>query len=333
MKLLSLTVLLLAITAMAEPGKKIRVGLVLDKGGRDDKSFNAAAYQGAMEAQKKLGIDLKVVESSDDTALEPSHRTFAQHHYDLIIGIGFVQAEAVKKVAAAYPKVHFLLVDSPADAGNIRSVTFKEHEGAYLVGAIAALTTKTKTVGFIGGMDIPLIRRFELGYRSGVQSIDKKIRVVTNYVGSSSDAWKNPMKGKELALAQYQKNADIIFAAAGASALGAFDAAEEKGKFVIGVDSNQDSIKPGRVLTSMLKRLDRAVYDAIEMESQGKFAAGKFSLGLAEGGIDFSVDSFNRAILTPGVEKQVNDLKAKILRGEIKVPDYYETEKKAPKSS
>ena len=166
---------------MASASATIRVGLVLDKGGRDDKSFNAAAYQGAKEAETKLGISLKVVESSDDAGLEPSLRTFARKGFDLVVGIGFVQANAIKKVAAEFPKTHFLLVDSHAEASNIRSVMFDEHEGAYLVGVIAGLTSRSKVVGFVGGMDIPLIRRFELGYRSGAQSVGK-VTVISNYV-------------------------------------------------------------------------------------------------------------------------------------------------------
>lgn len=312
----------------ADAPKKIKVGLVLDKGGRDDKSFNSAAFKGATEIAKKLPIELKVVEASDDTAIEPSLRTFAQREYPLVIGIGFVQSAAVKKVAAEFPKTHFLIVDSEVKLPNVRAVLFKEHEGSYLVGAIAALTSKTGKVGFVGGMDIPLIRRFELGYRSGALAAKPKLDVVTNYVGSTSDAWKNPTKAKELGLAQYHKNVDIIFAAAGASGLGVFDAAEELKKFAIGVDSNQNWVKPGRILTSMIKRVDRAVSDAIEMESQGKFQAGAFQLGLAEGYIDYALDEHNRPILTPEVEKKANELKDKIIKGQIKVPDYYETQKK-----
>ena len=306
---------------------KIKVGLVLDKGGRDDKSFNAAAFKGAKEAEAKYGIELKVVESSDDSSVEPSIRTFSRHDYDLIIGIGFVMADPIKKVAAEFPNKKYLIVDSQVDLPNVRSVVFREHEGSYLVGVVAALSTKTNKVGFIGGMDVPLIRRFELGYRAGVQSINPKIEVTSNYVGSSSDAWRNPTRGKELAVAQYQQNVDIIFAAAGASALGVFDAAEEKKKFVIGVDSNQNWVKPGRVLTSMLKRLDLAVYGSIEQLTQGRFIAGKFDLGFATGEIDYVIDQYNRSLISAETEKKVNAIRAKIKEGKIKVPDYYKAEK------
>lgn len=301
----------------------LKVGLVLDKGGKDDKSFNASAFKGATEAQKKLGISLKVVESSDDASIEPSLRTFAQHGYDLIIAIGFVMVDSVNKVAADFPKVKFLLVDAKGKGPNVRSLMFKEQEGSFLVGALAALTTKSKSVGFIGGMDIPLIRRFQKGYQAGVKYIDPKIAMLTNYVGSTSEAWRDPTKAKELAVSQYHRKVDVIFTPAGASGLGVFDAAEEQKKLVIGCDSNQNGVKPGRVLTSMLKRLDIGVYDTIEKTVAGKFEPGVFELGLKEGGIDFAMDENNRSLVPPTIETKLNELKKKIIDGQIKVPDYY----------
>ncbi len=315
----------IGIEALAAP---LKVGLVLDKGGRDDKSFNAAAFAGATDAQKKLGIELKVVEASDDTAIEPSLRTFAQRNYPIVIGIGFVQASAVEKVAKDFPKTHFLLVDSHVNLPNVRSVIFAEHEGSFLVGAIAALTSKTGSVGFIGGMDIPLIRRFEMGYRAGALAANPKAKVTSQYVGSTSDAWKNPTKAKELAAAQYQKKIDVIFTAAGASGLGVFDAAEELKKFAIGVDSNQNWVKPGRILTSMVKRVDLAVFQTIEMEQQGKFEAGSITMGLKDNAIDFAMDEHNKALITPEVLKKANEFRDKINKGTVKVPDYYESQKK-----
>jgi basic membrane protein A and related proteins len=304
---------------------KLKVGLVLDKGGKDDKSFNAAAFKGATEAQGKFNVNVKTVESSDDSSLEPALRTFAENGYDLVIGIGFVQNAAITKVAKEFPKISFVLVDSLVNLPNVRSILFSEHEGSFLVGAIGALTTKTNTIGFIGGMDVPLIRRFELGYRSGAQYINKNIQIIANYVGSGSDAWRNPTKGKELALSQYEKKADAIFAAAGASALGVFDAAEEQKKYVIGCDSNQNWIKPGRVLTSMVKRVDTAVYKVIEEKTLGKFEAGEFVLGLKEGGVDYVIDNFNRALIPAPVEKRIKKIKSDIIAGRIKVPDFYVT--------
>src|SRR5581483_10933768 len=197
-------------------------------------------------------------------------------------------------------------------------------EGAYLVGAIAALTSKTGRIGFVGGMDVPLIRRFAMGYEAGAKKANPQITVLVNYVGVTGEAWNNPPKGKELGLAQYDSGADVIFAAAGASGLGVLDAAEEKKRFAIGCDSNQDWTKPGLILTSMLKRVDAAVFSSIEEARAGKFASGIKRFGLANDGIGYSVDEYNAKILTEPVRKHADELKAEIIAGSIKVPDYYE---------
>lgn len=316
-------VFLLAGIPFTARGAEFKVGLVLDRGGKDDKSFNASAYEGGQEAKKKLGIYLKYVEASDDNAFEPMLRSFAQHDFDLIIGIGFAQKEAIKKIAAQFPQKHFAIVDAQVDLPNVRSLLFEEHEGAYLMGAIAAMTSKTGKVGFLGGMDIPLIRRFALAYDAGAKKINPNISVVDNYVGVTSEAWNNPPKGKELAVAQYDGGADIIFAAAGASGLGAFDAAEEKNKLVMGCDSDQNWVKPGHVLTSMLKRVDVAVFSTIEDAKDGKFSSGVKKFGLANKGVDFAQDNYNAMLLTDDVRKRAEELKAEIIAGKIDVPDYY----------
>jgi basic membrane protein A len=304
-------------------GAEFKVGLVLDRGGKDDKSFNSSAYEGALRAKKALGITLKYVEAPDDNAFEPMLRALALRDFDLIIGIGFAQKEAVQKVAAQYPNRHFAIVDAPVEAPNVRSLMFEEHEGAYIIGAIAAMTSKTGKIGFVGGMDIPLIRRFEMGYKAGAQKINPQATVMANFVGVTSAAWNNPPKGKELALAQYEAGADIIFAAAGASGLGVFDAAEEKQKFAIGVDANQDWTKPGLILTSMLKRVDEAVFMTIAEAKAGKFASGVKRFGLLDRGVDYSFDQYNAKILTGPVRKRADELKAEIIAGKIVVPDYY----------
>jgi basic membrane protein A len=318
---------LLAVTGLAislQPAlAEFRVGLVLDRGGKDDKSFNSSAHEGATRAKAKLGIFLKYVEAADDNAFEPQLRYFAQHDFDLIIGIGFAQKEAIQKVAAQFPNKHFAIVDSQVEAPNVRSLMFQEHEGAYVIGAIAALTSKTGKIGFVGGMDIPLIRRFEMGYEAGAKKVNSGIAVIANYVGVTSEAWNNPPKGKELAVSQYEGGADVIFAAAGASGLGVFDAAEDKKKFAIGVDSNQDWTKPGLILTSMLKRVDEAVYATIEEAKAGKFTGGVKWFGLANKGVDYSFDQYNAKILTEPVRKRADELKAEIIAGKIVVPDYY----------
>ncbi len=309
-----------------------RIGLVLDKGGRDDKSFNAAAYQGAKEAEKKLGLSVKVVEVSDDIAIEPSIRTFAKKGFDLIIAIGFVMGASVEKVAKDFPNIKFAVVDSTVNLPNVQSINFQEHEGSYLVGAIAALTSKSKTVGFIGGMDIPLIRRFELAYKQGAQDTVPGTKVLSNFVGTSSDSWKNPTKAKELALSQFQNKADVVFHAAGSSGAGLFDAAEEKGKLAIGVDSNQNWVKPGHVLTSMVKRVDRGVFEVIEQVKNGSFVPGNKVLGIAEGGVDYALDEFNKKLLPADLLKKVDAIKNKIATKALAVPDYYKVGKTASKS-
>ena len=301
----------------------LKVGLVLDKGGKDDKSFNSAAYQGATRAEKDLKIDLKYVEATDTNAIENLHRSFARKKFDLIIGIGFAQKEAVRKVAAQFPDVKFAIVDGEIDAKNVRSLLFAEHEGSFVVGAIAAMKSKTNTVGYVGGMDIPLIRRFAMGFSAGAKYINPKIKVIENYVGITGEAWNNPPKAKELALAQYSQGADVIFVAAGASNTGVFDAAEEKKKFAIGVDSNQNWIKPGFILTSMLKGVDVAVYDTIKEAQQGKFQAGVAQFDLKNKGVDYTLDSHNAALITPEIKAKAEDIKAQIISGKIKVPDYY----------
>src|SRR5713226_2520652 len=276
-----------------------------------------------MRAKKEQGITLKYVEASDDNAFEPMLRAFAQKDFDLIIGIGFAQKEPIKKMASQFPQKHFAIVDAQVDAPNVSSLLFEEHEGAYLVGAIAALTSKSGKVGFVGGMDIPLIRRFEMGYEAGAKKANPAVAVLANYVGITSEAWNNPPKGKELAMSQYEAGVDVIFAAAGASGLGVFDAAEEKRKFAIGVDANQDWTKPGLILTSMLKRVDEAVFTTIQEAQAGKFARGVKRFGLANKGIDFSVDEYNEKILTEPVRKRASELKEEIIAGKIIVPDYY----------
>ena len=320
----SVLVFCVGATACLQPAfAEFKVGLVLDRGGKDDKSFNTSAYEGAMQAQKKLGVFLKYVEVSDDNAFEPMLRALAQRDFDMIIGVGFAQKEAIKKVAAQFPNRHFAIVDSEVDAPNVRSLMFEEHEGAYLIGAIAAMTSKTGKIGFVGGMDTPLIRRFAMGYEAGAKKINPEIVVLANYVGVTSEAWNNPPKGKELAVSQYEGGADIIFAAAGASGLGVFDAAEEKKKFAIGVDANQNWTKPGLILTSMLKRVDEAVFATIQETKAGKFSGGVKRFGLGNKGIDYSFDQYNAKILTEPVRKRADALKAEIIAGKIAVPDYY----------
>lgn len=310
--------------AFADP---IRVALILDKGGKDDKSFNSAAFRGATEAKQKLGIFLKEVEASDDTFFEPAMRSFIAKKFDLIIGIGVAQSETLKKLTKEFPTQKFAIIDAKVDSPNVVSALFNEHEGSYIVGYAAALKSKSNHIGFIGGMDIPLIRRFEKAYIQGAQAARQGIATDVNYVGVTSEAWNNPTKAKELASNQYGKGADIIFIAAGASNNGVFDAAESQKKFAIGCDSNQNWIKPGRILTSMLKRVDTAVYQVIEDVTKGQFKGGVRTFGLKNSGVDWALDQFNDKLFAPDDIKKINDVKSRIIAGKIQVVDYYRTKK------
>ena len=302
---------------------QIKVGLVLEKSGKDDKSFNASAYQGIKRAEKELGVTTKTVESPDDEAYESLQRAFADKKFDLIVAIGFHQLDAVKKNAVRFPNQKFLLVDEDAKLPNVRSVMFEENEGSYLVGALAALHTQGNKVGFIGGMDVPLIRRFQLGYEAGVKKIKPNATIVANYLGVTGEAWNNPPKAKELALSQYNNGVEVIFVAAGNSGLGVFDAASEQKKLAIGVDSNQDWIKPGSILTSMLKRVDEAVYDSIKLYKDGKFQTGLFRYGVKSKGVDYAMDENNKKLVTRDDVKKLEALRSDIIQGKVKVPDYY----------
>ncbi len=312
--------ILAAQSAFAGP----KVAIVFDKGGKDDKSFNTSAYAGAMEAKEKLGAEIKYVEAPDANSFEPMLKAFAKKDFDLIIAIGVSQSDALNKVAPLHPDKKFLIIDAEVKGPNVITALFQEHEGSYLVGALAAMKSKTGVIGFIGGMDIPLIRRFQMGYEAGAKKVNPKIKIITNYIGVTGDAWHNPPRAKELALSQISGKADIIFHAAGASGAGLFDAVEEKGILAIGVDSNQNWVKPGKVLTSMLKRVDRAVFDVISEVSKGKFTPGLRRLGLKDTGIDYAMDSHNASLVTPEMKTKVEALKAEIIAGKIKVPDFYD---------
>ncbi|MDT5269104.1 MAG: basic rane protein [Acidobacteriota bacterium] len=327
----------------AEDRGKVRVGIVFDIGGKDDRSFNAAAFDGVKcaetgkhpdgkpcdEKHPALGIMLRDVEPGNPTSIEPAMRAFAERGYDLIIGVGFAQAPIMELVAKDYPNINFAIVDGASEMPNVASLVFKEHEGSYLVGMIAAKESKTGVLGFIGGMDIGLIHRFATGYEEGAKAARPDARVIVNYVGVTDGAWNNPGKGKELALAQIGKGADVIFTAAGNSGLGAFDAVEQAGKdsqgranrFVIGVDSNQNGVKPGFVLTSMVKRVDNAVYQIVSDVVNKRFKGGFHTYGLESDGVAYAMDNFNQSLISPDAIKQAEEARQKIIAGQIKVTD------------
>jgi basic membrane protein A len=320
---------------------KPHIGIVFDIGGKDDRSFNAAAWAGVKCAETgmmpdgrtscgkaALDIVLRDVEPGNPTSIEPAMRAFAERGYDLIIGVGFAQAPIMESVAKDYPNLHFAIIDGVSELPNVASLVFKEHEGSYLVGIIAAKTTKTNVLGFVGGMDIPLIHRFEKGYEEGAKSVNPNIQIIQNYVGVTDAAWNNPGKGKELALAQISKGADVIFTAAGNSGLGAFDAVEQYGKlngrathFVIGVDSDQNMVKPGFVLTSMVKRVDNVVYDVVKLVVERNFQGGFKVFGLDKDGVGYAMDQYNKDLVSPEAIQEAEEARKKIIAGQIKVTD------------
>lgn len=339
--LIAFTVILLASscttrTQARRDGCKKKVGIVFDIGGKNDRSFNAAAWEGVRRAEKELDICLYDVEPGNPTSIAPAMRAFAEKNFDLVIGVGFAQGPIMQKVALDYPNNKFAIVDGvifeedgKTPLKNVASLVFREHEGSFLVGMIAASKSKTGVLGFLGGMDIPLIHRFEKGYAEGARSVNPNIKIIDNYVGVNDSAWNNPGKGKEISLAQIEKGADVIFTAAGNSGLGAFDAVEQYGKngdgeankFVIGVDSNQNGVKPGFVLTSMVKRVDNAVFDVVKEILAGQFSGGFHTFGLDKDGVAYAVDDFNRQLIPADVIQKVEDARTKIGTGEIKVTD------------
>lgn len=306
------------------------IGLVYDAGGRGDKSFNDAAYRGLTRAKDELGVAVKDIEPSAQTSKEAAMRALAQRGTPVIFGIGVLFSAEITKLAEEFPKTRFVCIDYAPPAGygeggkplpaNLLGVRFREHEGGYLVGAIAAQVTKTKTIGFVGGQKIPLLERFVAGYRAGAQAIDPDVKVLIDYAGNTPAAWTNPTKGKELALAQYGGGADVILHGAGSTGLGVFAAAKETGKLAIGVDSDQSDEAPEHIVTSMLKRVDEAVFRAIVDYKAGKPQSGIQSLGLAEQGLGYVAKEQNARWITPEVKARVDALRDQIVAGEIVVP-------------
>ena len=302
--------------ALAEPA------LIYDTGGKFDKSFNEAAYNGMERFKKETGKKYLEFEVQTDAQREQAFRRFAQKGADPIIALGFNQASALEKVAKEFPKTRFVIIDFVVDLPNVQSITFKEHEGSFLVGALAALTSKSGKVGFVGGMDIPLIRRFGCGYAQGVKYEASGDTVFENMTGTTPAAWNDPTKGGELAKGQFDQGADVVFAAAGGTGVGVYQAAKDNSKLAIGVDSNQNYLHPGTMLTSMMKRVDVAVYNSAKAAADGTWKAGAQVLGLKEGGVDWAYDKYNKPLVSDDVKAKVDAAKADIISGKIQVHDY-----------
>lgn len=307
----------------------IRIGLVFDVGGRGDKSFNDAAYAGLERAMSELKVpqeNIEYIEPGEGGDRESALRQLAAGPYDVIFGVGFLFSDDILAVARDFPQKKFACVDmNVPESGelpaNVVALKFKEEEGSYLVGALSGWLSTAKKVGFVGGMQIPLIKKFEAGYVAGVKKADPAVTVDVKYAGVDGNAFKNPTKGKELALAIYGGGADIIYHASGSTGLGVFEAASEKQKFAIGVDSDQQAEMPGRILTSMVKRVDIAVFDTIEDTINGTFPGGQVHVfGLKEKGVDYVYDANNQALIPADVHAKVEALRAEIEAGTLVVP-------------
>ncbi|BEV71395.1 BMP family protein [Paludibacterium sp. B53371] len=296
--------------------------VVYDQAGKFDKSFNEAAYKGAESFKKETGVAYRDAQISSDAQKEQVLRDMARKNMDPIIAVGFSYTQAIESVAKEFPKTRFVIIDSVAKGPNIESILFKEQEGSFLVGMAAAMKSKTHTVGFIGGMDVPLIRAFACGYVQGVKYVDKSGKVIQNMTGTTPAAFNDPARGTELAKSQFDRGVDVVFAAAGGTGLGVLQSAKSAGKYSIGVDSNQNYLHPGSVLTSMVKRVDIAVYNTFKEAQKGTWKPGVKILGLKENGIDWALDSNNRSLITPDMEKRINTARSAIIAGKIKVADY-----------
>lgn len=297
--------------ARAEPG------VVYDMGGKFDKSFNQAGHMGAERWKKESGKAYREFEISNPSQREQALQRMARAGASPLVAIGFSQGSAVEKVAKASPKTQFAIIDAVVNAPNVQSITFKEHEGSFLVGVMAAMASKTGKVGFVGGMDIPLIRRFQCGFEQGAKYANPAIQTVANMTGTTPTAWNDPARGAELAKSQFAGGVDVVFAAAGGTGIGVYQAAKDAGRYAIGVDSNQNHVQPGTMLTSMVKRVDVAVYNAFKGITPGVTA-----LGLKEGGVDVALDEHNAKLVTPAMKAKVDAARADIVAGKIRVVDY-----------
>jgi len=306
----------------AASAKEFSPAIVYDFGGKFDRSFNQSASEGAERFKKDTGIAFREFEVTNAAQREQAMAQLAKRGATIIVAVGFTQASAVEKVAKQFPDVDFTIIDAVVDLPNVQSVNFKEQESSFLCGMAAALASQTGKVGFVGGMDIPLIRKFALGYTAGVKYVNPAAEVFENMTGTTPAAWGDPTKGAELAKSQFGRGADVIFHAAGATGIGVMQAAKDAGKLSIGCDSNQDYLHPGSVLTSAVKRVDVAVYKAFTAARNGTWKPGQLVLGLAESGVDYSYDEFNQAVLTPAMKTKLDAARADIISGKLKVPEY-----------
>jgi len=319
---LALAGLAFSATAAFAQQADFKPAVVYDLGGKFDKSFNEGVYMGAEKFKKDTGTEYRDFEPQNDAQREQALRRFARDGYSPIVAVGFSQETALKKVAEEFPNIKFAIIDAVVEKPNVESIVFKEHEGSFLVGLLAAKASKTGKVGFVGGMDIPLIRKFACGYVQGVKYANKDAEVFQNMTGTTGAAWNDPVKGGELAKGQISRGADVIYHAAGGTGVGVLRAAADAGKLGIGVDSNQNGLHPGKVLTSMVKRVDVATYNVFDQAKKGTFKGGLQVLGLAEDGVAWALDDNNKSLITADMKAAADKAAADIKSGAIKVHDY-----------
>ena len=296
--------------------------VVFDMGSKFDKSFNEAAWNGAERFTAETGIPYREFEVTNPAMREQAIRNMARRGAQIVVAMGFAQAAAVEAVAREFPDTRFTLVDMVVDLPNVQSLIFKEHEGSFLVGMAAAMASKTGRIGFVGGMDIPLIRKFALGYVEGARYVNPDIEIYQNMTGTTPAAWNDPTRGGELARSQFDRGADVVYAAAGGTGIGVYQAARDAGKLAIGVDSNQNYLHPGTMLTSMVKRVDVAVYEAFQSARDGSWKGGVQILGLAEDGVGWALDAHNRSLVSAEMEAAIERARQDIIAGRIVVTDY-----------
>lgn len=310
------------LTSFGASAADTKPAVVFDMGGKFDKSFNQSVYDGVEKFRKETGLKYREFEVTNETQREQAIRKMAQRGQSPILGVGFAQASAIKNVATEYPDLKFAIIDSVVDLPNVQSYIFKEHEGSYLVGMLAALASKTGKVGYIGGMDIPMIRAFGCGYAQGAKKVNGNVEVIQNMTGTTPSAWNDPGRGSELSKGQFDRGVDVIYAAAGGTGVGVYQAAKDAGKFAIGVDSNQNYLHPGTMLTSMLKRVDVAAYNTFKSAMDGTWKAGIHNLGLKEDGVGWALDEHNNGLISDDMKSKVKSARADIIAGKIKVHDY-----------
>ncbi len=318
--LFSLATLLFALTGAR--AADFLPAIVFDFGGKFDRSFNQSASEGAERFKKDTGIAYREFEITNAAQREQAMQQLARRGATIIVAVGFTQASAVEKVAKQFPNVKFTIIDAVVDLPNVQSVVFREQESSFLCGMLAAMASKTGKVGFVGGMDIPLIRKFALGYTAGAKYANPAVEVFQNMTGTTPAAWGDPTKGAELAKGLFGRGADVVFHAAGSTGLGVMQAAKDAGKLAIGCDSNQNYLHPGSILTSAVKRVDVIVYGSYMDAKNGTWKPGQRVLGLAENALDVSLDDFNRPLITPEMERRVREAKNDIISGKLIVPEY-----------